>query len=80
MFFQKAETGSVEGQRLGTKGSQIGKEEGRVLSTSQAPGGSAGSASGKNLLANTGDLRVAGLTLGLGRFSEGGQENPLQYS
>ena len=47
MFFQKAETGSVEGQRLGTRGSQIGKEEGRVLSTGQAPGGFPGGASGK---------------------------------
>ena len=34
----------------------------------------------KNLLANSGDVRDAGLTPGLGRFSEGGHENPLQYS
>ena len=34
----------------------------------------------KNLPANAGDLRVAGLILGWGRSSEGGHSNPLQYS
>ena len=46
-FFQKAETGSVEGQRLGTRGSQIRREEGTVLSRGQAPVGFPGGASGK---------------------------------
>ena len=34
----------------------------------------------KNLPANAGDLRDAGLTPGLGRSSGGGNGNPLQYS
>ena len=35
---------------------------------------------GKNPPANTGDIRDAGLTAGLGRSPEGGHGNPLQYS
>ena len=34
----------------------------------------------KNLPANAGKARDAGLIPGLGRFSEGGHGNPLQYS
>ena len=34
----------------------------------------------KNLLANPGDLRDAGLIPGLGIFPGGGHGNPLQYS
>ena len=34
----------------------------------------------KNLPANTGDIRDAGLIPGLGRSPGGGQGNPLQYS
>ena len=30
--------------------------------------------------ANAGDIGEAGLILGLGRYSEGGHSNPLQYS
>ena len=35
---------------------------------------------GKNLPANAGDLREAGLISGLGRSTGGGHGNPLQYS
>ena len=34
----------------------------------------------KNLPANAGDLREAGLIPGWGRSPGGGQDNPLQYS
>ena len=34
----------------------------------------------KNLLANVGDIRDTGSIPGLGRSSEGGHGNPLQYS
>ena len=34
----------------------------------------------KNLPANVGDVRDAGLILGLGRTPGGGHGNPLQYS
>ena len=34
----------------------------------------------KNLPANAGDIRDAGLILGLGRISGEGNGNPLQYS
>ena len=34
----------------------------------------------KNLSANAGDIRDAGLTPGSGRFSGGGHGNTLQYS
>ena len=34
----------------------------------------------KNLSANAGDIRDAGLTLGSGRFSGGGHGNTLKYS
>ena len=34
----------------------------------------------KNPPANAGDLRDAGWILGLGRFSGGGHDNPLQFS
>ena len=34
----------------------------------------------KNMPANAGDVRDAGLILGLGRFPGGGNSNPLQYS
>ena len=34
----------------------------------------------KNLLANAGDIRDTGSVPGLGRSSEGGHGNPLQYS
>ena len=34
----------------------------------------------KNLPANAGDIRDTGSILGLGRSSEGGRGNPLQYS
>ena len=34
----------------------------------------------KNLPANTGDVKDAGLILGSGRCSGGGHGNPLQYS
>ena len=34
----------------------------------------------KNLPANAGDVRSAGLIPGLGRSSGGGNGNPLQYS
>ena len=34
----------------------------------------------KNPPANTGNVRDAGLTAGLGRSPEGGHGNPLQYS
>ena len=34
----------------------------------------------KNLPANTGDVKDAGLILGSGRSSGGGHGNPLQYS
>ena len=34
----------------------------------------------KNMPANTGDVRDAGLIPGLGRFPGGGHGNPLQYS
>ena len=34
----------------------------------------------KNPSANAGSVRDTGLTPGLGRFSGGGQGNPLQYS
>ena len=34
----------------------------------------------KNLPANAGDIRVAGLIPGLGRFPGGGHSNPHQYS
>ena len=34
----------------------------------------------KNLLANSGDTRDMGSIPGLGRSSEGGHGNPLQYS
>ena len=34
----------------------------------------------KNLPTNAGDLRDVGLIPGLGRFSGGGNGNPLQYS
>ena len=34
----------------------------------------------KNLPANAGDIRSAGLIPGLGRFPGGGHGNPLQYS
>ena len=34
----------------------------------------------KNLPANVGDIRDAGLIPGLGRSPEGGKGNPLQYS
>ena len=34
----------------------------------------------KNLSANAGDTRDAGSIPGLGRSSEGGEGNPLQYS
>ena len=34
----------------------------------------------KNLLANVGDIRDAGLITGLGRSSGGGHRKPLQYS
>ena len=34
----------------------------------------------KNLPANAGDIRDAGLIPGLGRSSGGGHDNPLQYS
>ena len=33
----------------------------------------------KNLSANAGDIRDAGLIPGLGRSPEGGNDNPLQY-
>ena len=39
-----------------------------------------GSASGKNLLANAGDIRDLGSIPGLGRSLRGGHGNPLQYS
>ena len=34
----------------------------------------------KNLPANAGDIRHAGLIPGLGRFPKGGHSDPLQYS
>ena len=34
----------------------------------------------KNPLANAGNIRDAGSTLGLGRSPGGGHDNPLQYS
>ena len=34
----------------------------------------------KNLSANAGDVRDAGLIPGSGRFPGGGHDNPLQYS
>ena len=39
-----------------------------------------GGAAGKYLLANTGDAGDKGLIPGLGRSSDGGYDNPLQYS
>ena len=40
------------------------------------PGGS----SGKNPLANAGEIKDMGLIPGLGRYSGGGNGNPFQYS
>ena len=37
-------------------------------------------ASGKEPLANAGDIRDAGLIPGSGRYPGGGNDNPLQYS
>ena len=39
-----------------------------------------GGASGKESSASAGDIREAGLIPGLGRLTEAGQDNPLQYS
>ena len=39
-----------------------------------------GGAAGKYLLANAGDAGDKGLIPGLGRSSDGGYDNPLQYS
>ena len=45
-----------------------------------APEGFPGGSAVKNPLASEGDARDAGLIPGLGRSSEGGNGNPLQYS
>ena len=55
-------------------------QEKEIDSWSRVRNGFPGGTVVKNLPANAGDVRDAGLIPGLGRFSGGGNGNPLQYS